>query len=109
MIIIQSGEFWVASIPFTDGSSFKKRPVLILWLDGNDAVVAVVTSAAPRTQTDVLLQDWGKEGLRVASTVRLSRLDCLEQSLLLVKIGRISVDDARKIKEVWDLYVSPQF
>ena len=48
MMTIQSGEFWIAQIPFTDGSSSKKRPVLILWLDGNDAVVAVVTSVAPR-------------------------------------------------------------
>jgi mRNA interferase MazF len=97
---IQSGEFWLASIPFTDGVSFKKRPVLILWLDGNDAVVAAVTSSNPRTKTDVLLKDWIASGLRVVSTVRLSRLDCLEQSLLLTKIGLISVNDARHIKEV---------
>ncbi len=83
MMIIQSGEFWIAQIPFTNGVSSKKRPVLILWLDGNDVVAAVVTSATPRTQTDVLLKDWVEGGLRVASTVRLSHLDCLEQSLLL--------------------------
>ena len=106
---IQSGEFWIAQIPFTDGSSSKKRPVLILWLDGNDAVVAVVTSAVPRTQTDVLLQDWAESGLRVTSTVRLSRLDCLEQSLLLAKIGRISGNDAQRLQEVWNLYIKLQF
>lgn len=109
MMNIQSGEFWVAQISFTDGSDSKKRPVLILWLDGNGAVVAVVTSATPRTQTDVLLQDWVEAGLRVASTVRLSRLDCLEQSLLLAKIGRVSVDDAQNLKEVWNLYIRLQF
>jgi mRNA interferase MazF len=43
---IQAGEFWVADIPFTNGSGSKKRPVLVLWLDGLDAVVAAVTSAA---------------------------------------------------------------
>ena len=109
MMTIQSGEFWIARIPFTDGTSSKKRPVLILWLDGNDAVVAVVTSASPRTQTDVALQDWRDVGLRVASTVRLSRLDCLEQSLLLAKIGFISANDGRRIKEVWNLYIELQF
>ena len=83
MMTIQSGDFWIANIPFTNGVSSKKRPVLILWLDGDDAVVAVVTSATPRTQTDVLLKDWIESGLRVVSTVRLSRLDCLEKSLLL--------------------------
>jgi mRNA interferase MazF len=54
---IRPGEFWVADIPFTDGRGSKKRPVLILWLDGQDAVVAAVTSAAARTATDVSLAD----------------------------------------------------
>ncbi|MEH1776015.1 MAG: type II toxin-antitoxin system PemK/MazF family toxin [Nostoc sp.] len=109
MTTIQAGEFWVADIPFTSGSSSKKRPVLILWIDGNDVVVAVVTSAKPRTQTDVPLNDWAASGLRVASTVRLSRLNCLEQFLLLAKIGQISELDAKHLKEVWDLYIKPQF
>ena len=64
---IQPGELWVANIPFTSGSGFKNRPVLILWLDGMDAVVAAVTSATPRSATDVLLADWKLAGLRVAS------------------------------------------
>ena len=53
--MISPGDFWVAEIPFTDGSASKKRPVLVLWLDGQDVVVAAVTSAAPRTPTDVSL------------------------------------------------------
>src|SRR4051812_48780350 len=81
MTTIRAGEIWLAKILFTDASASKKRPVLVLWLDGNDAVVAAVTSAAPRSMTDVGLADWKASGLRVASTVRLSRLDCLEQSL----------------------------
>jgi mRNA interferase MazF len=41
MTTIQSDDFWLARIPYTNGSNFKKRPVLILWLDGNDAVVTI--------------------------------------------------------------------
>jgi mRNA interferase MazF len=108
-MIIQAGEFWVADIPFTSGAGSKKRPILVLWLDGDDVVAAVVTSAKPRTQTDVALNDWSASGLRVPSIVGLSRLDCLEKSLLLAKIGQISESDAKRLKEVWDLYVKPQF
>jgi mRNA interferase MazF len=108
-MIIQPGEFWVADIAFTNGIASKKRPVLVLWLDGNDAVVAVVTSAQPRTRTDLSLKDWGNSGLRVASTVRLSRLVCLSQSLLLGKIGLISQPDAAQAKEIWQRYIKPQF
>jgi mRNA interferase MazF len=49
MTTIQPGELWIADIPFTSGASSTKRPVLILWLDGQDAVVAVVTSTQSRT------------------------------------------------------------
>ena len=99
----------MANIPFTSGAGSKKRPILLLWLDGEDVVAAVVTSAQPRSQTDVFLNDWSVSGLRLASTVRLSRLDCLEKSLLLAKIGQISQPDAAEVKRVWDLYVKPQF
>ena len=88
-MIIRPGEFWVADIPFTDGSGSKKRPVLVLWLDGADAIVSAVTTASPRSTTDVVLKDWQKSGLRAPLVVRLSRLDCLEQDLLLAKLGVI--------------------
>jgi mRNA interferase MazF len=103
------GEIWLAEIPFTDGSASKIRPVLVLWLDMADVVVAAVTSAPARSPTDVILGGWQSEGLRVASTVRLSRLDCLEQILLRRKLGSLSADDARKVKEVWTSKVQLRF
>ena len=106
---IKAGEIWVAAIPFTNGIFSKKRPVLILWLDETDVVLAAVTSAQPRTQTDVLLKDWSTSGLRVASTVRLSRLDCLEKSLLITKLGQLSQEDADNLREVWKTHIKPQF
>ena len=106
---IQPGDFWIADIRFTDGSASKKRPILVLWLDGQDVVAAAVTSAAPRTATDVSLNDWRASGLRVASTVRLSRLDCLEKSLLLFRLGCVSQTDAQHLKDVCTMYVKPQF
>ena len=51
--MISPGDFWVANIPYTDQSASKKRPVFVLWLDGLDAVVAAVTSAAVTWDTQV--------------------------------------------------------
>jgi len=107
--MILPGEFWLADIPFTDQSASKKRPILALWLDAADVVVAAVTSAVPRSATDVALTDWRISGLRVASTVRLSRLDCLEKSLLLRRLGTVSAGDAAKLKAAWTQFVHPQF
>ena len=109
MTTIKAGELWVAEIIFTDGSASKKRPVLILWVDGADVVVVAVTSSKPRTQTDVVLTDWEISGLRVSSTVRLSRLDCLERSLLIKKLGQLSENDAELLKNIWLQYVKPNF
>jgi mRNA interferase MazF len=106
---IRPGEFWVADITFTDGAGSKRRPVLVLWIDGADVVAAAVTSAPPRSLTDVPVMDWKISGLRVASTIRLSRLDCLEQSLLIARIGEISDQDAAHVKKIWASQVKPQF
>jgi PemK-like, MazF-like toxin of type II toxin-antitoxin system len=108
-MIIRPGEFWVAEVPFTSGASSKKRPILVLWLDGNDLVAAAVTTAAPRSSFDVPLVDWQLSGLRRASTVRLSRLDCIEQHLLIARIGTISNNDAGRVKDAWIKQVKPQF
>ena len=97
----QPGEVWIADIPFTSGTASKLRPVLVLWTDAADAVVAAITSAQPRSTTDVALQNWSATGLRVASTVRLSRLDCLEQILLRRRLGVITQSDAQQLKQVW--------
>jgi mRNA interferase MazF len=105
---IRPREFWVADIRFTDGSASKRRPVLVLWLDGADVVAAAVTSAPPRSPTDVPLLDWQAAGLRVASTVRLSRLDCLERVLLLHPLGPVSPADAQRIKTAWATHIKLQ-
>ena len=98
----QPGEVGIADIPFTSGTASKLRPVLVLfWTDAADVVVAAVTSAAPRSATDVALQDWSAAGLRVASTVRLSRLDCLEQKLLRRRLGVVPQAEAEQLKTTW--------
>jgi mRNA interferase MazF len=103
------GEIWLAKILFTDGSASKIRPVLVLWLDAADCIVAAVTSASPRSPSDVPLANWQAAGLRVPSTVRLSRLDCLEQILLAKNLGKISSGDARQIKQVWVQQIQLRF
>jgi mRNA interferase MazF len=97
----QPGEFWLADIPSTNGAASKLRPVLVLWTDAADVVVAAVTSAQPRSKSDAPLQDWSRAGLRVPSTVRLSRLDCLEQLLLRRRLGMVAPLDAGELKRIW--------
>ena len=103
------GEIWIADIPFTNGAASKLRPVSVLWTDAADVVVAAITSAQPRSITDVALQEWQSAGLRVASTVRLSRLDCLEQNHLRRRLGVLAATDAGLLKRIWENQVRLRF
>jgi mRNA interferase MazF len=47
--------------------------------------------------------------LRVPSTVRLSRLDCLEQSLLRRRLGFVPRADADRLKQVWSAEIRLRF
>jgi mRNA interferase MazF len=95
--------------PFYQRAASKLRPVLVLWTDAADVVVAAITSAQPRSKTDVALQSREAAGLRVASTVRLARLDCLEQFLLRRCLGVIAPNDARTLKRIWANEIRPRF
>jgi len=96
----QPGELWLADIPFTNGVASKIRPVLVLWIDSADVLVAAVPSSQPCSPTDVGLQNWLGAGFRVPSTVRLSRLECLEQNLLRRRLGVLASSDADQLKRV---------
>jgi len=75
---IEPGDICLAAIPFTSGLPGKVRPVLVLWLDGEDCVVCSITSAAARTERDLELSDWANEGLLRPSTCRLGRLNTFD-------------------------------
>ena len=95
------GELWIADMPFAQGGGSKRRPVLILWNDLADSVVAIVTTAQPRTMTDVAWNDWAEVGLKKASTIRLMRLGAVEGPRLLARVGTVTRRDAERLNEVW--------
>jgi mRNA-degrading endonuclease toxin of MazEF toxin-antitoxin module len=68
------GELWLAAIPFTTGVAAKIQPVLILWEDAADVVVATVTSVSPRSASDVSLRR---------------------------RFGELASEDAQRVKEAW--------
>ena len=104
---IGPGDVWLAHIPFTSGQAGKVRPVLVLWLDGQDCVVCAVTSAQPRGHRDLPLGDWMEEGLLRPSTCRLGHLNTMEQRLLVRHIGRLTAADAARILAAWHSHIRP--
>jgi mRNA interferase MazF len=106
MTTLSPGELWLADIIFTTGTASKRRPVLVLWVDGQDSVVAALTSFGPRTRTDVTLSEWVTAGVRKPSTVRLRRLSSLHSRLLIAKIGEVSESDRRVLRATWADHMS---
>jgi mRNA interferase MazF len=92
--------------PFSDLSTKKKRPALILThCDGIKhsklIVCAMVTSniQSPLISGDVTLQDWQKSGLPLISKIRLAKLVSLEDSFVIKRIGKLTKTDQNSIKK----------
>ena len=87
--------------PFTDLSATRVRPALVVSADefhqeGDDLVVAMITSQERSGRGDYGLNDWQDAGLLHPSWVR-SKLATLSQGLVRFSPGRISSRDSDEI------------
>lgn len=95
---LRRGSVVLAIYPFTDLSSAKRRPALVVSATerpGRDCILAFVTSRTEPTETtDLVLapsdKDFGATGLRWASRVRCGKLMTLDRSLLTGRLGQLS-------------------
>ncbi len=94
------GDVVVVPFPFSDLSTTKKRPaVVVAVLTGNDVVLCQITS---KTITDdyaipVRSPDFTSGGLRQSSNIRPNRLFTAEGKIILYRAGVLST---KKIQEV---------
>jgi mRNA interferase MazF len=80
--------------PFTDLSSTKLRPALILHEDEKDVVAAFISSKVEKVRvTDILINksqnEFNQTGLKVDSILKLDKIATLNKKLILGKIGEI--------------------
>jgi len=95
---LKRGSVVLAIYPFTDLSSAKRRPALVVSATGRpgrDCILAFVTSrTGPLEATDLVLDpadsDFAATGLRIQSSVRCGKLMTLDRSLLTGRVGRMS-------------------
>ena len=93
----QQGDIVLIPVPFTDLSSSKRRPVIVISCDAyNDAtddmiVVAMTSNPAPAlysftiTSSDLALGSRNRPG-----TVRVDKIYTLSQSLMVATFGRVN-------------------
>src|SRR3989338_2238923 len=97
---MKKGDIVLVRYPFTDLSSEKLRPALVLLAEDEegDFLLAFITSAVIRKSTfDITLQK-GKTGLLKDSTLRLKKIITVHKSLILGKIGNLSEEQLNLIE-----------
>ena len=95
---MKSGTIVLTPFPFTDLTSIKRRPAVVVSVknEGDDVIVAFVSSKVyePLNDTDFLIKtdhpDFQKTGLKVHSIVKASKLVTLEKSILICELGSCS-------------------
>jgi mRNA interferase MazF len=92
------GKIVVIPFPFTDLSSIKRRPALVLHETKYDVVVAYISSIMPPVMSpeDVLISQtrpsFASTGLINDSVIMLDKLATVEKSLIIRILGEVDDD-----------------
>jgi mRNA interferase MazF len=81
-------------IPFTDLTSRKVRPAVVIGRNGADLFLVPLSSVLPNT--DVLLTEWRAAGLNVASGVK-AQISTVEERLVVKVVGRLGALDSKTL------------
>jgi len=106
------GKIILVPFPFTDLTSTKLRPALVLHESEKDVVVAFISSRTemPRP-TDITIDknssEFKRTGLKLTSVLKLDKIATISKDLILGEIGevgtRLKKEINRKIAELYNL------
>jgi len=103
---MKRGTIVLTKFPFTDLTTFKRRPAIIVSKDNRsntDFIVAFITSVVPvkLSDTDLLLdsgnKDFKKSGLRKPSVIKSDKLATLNKSIFSGELGSVSLQTLKEI------------
>ncbi|MBI2184693.1 MAG: type II toxin-antitoxin system PemK/MazF family toxin [Thaumarchaeota archaeon] len=89
------GKLVLIPFPFTDLTSTKLRPALVIYEGRADVIVAFISSKMPEkpARHDVIIEqshpEYGLTGLKVPSVVKLDKVATVLKSLILGEIGEL--------------------
>jgi mRNA interferase MazF len=83
-------------IPFTDLTSRKVRPAVVIGRQGADLFLVPITSQL--ANTDFPLQHWKAAGLNVACGIK-AQIATVEAGLAVKSIGRLSTVDQKMLND----------
>ena len=99
---LEPGSVVVVPFPYSDRLQDKRRPALVI--SGTDIAaagfvwIAMITSGRnPGKPHDFVIDDLDHAGLRRASTVRPTKIACIDSARVLSRIGALRPDAAEKV------------
>lgn len=107
--IYKRGDIVLVSFPFTDKSSFKVRPALIMRdQDDDDVIILPVSTTIKLKPCDMLIKNghYQKNPLSVRSAIRIGKITTIEASLIIKKIAKVKTEFFKQVQLEFFRYLS---
>ncbi len=98
------GKIVLIPFPFTDLSTSKRRPALVILERQNDVVVVFISSKLPQTPKTWHIvikkreKDFQTTGLKVSSAIYLDKIATISKNLIVGELGYIS----KRLKQIFN-------
>ena len=98
------GKIVLINFPFTDLTSSKLRPALVLYESEKDVTVVFISSRISKaTPNDVLIEEAHSEfkatGLKVDSFVKIEKIATLSKKLVIGELGQVGPEIKKEIND----------
>ncbi|MBF0532232.1 MAG: type II toxin-antitoxin system PemK/MazF family toxin [Candidatus Omnitrophica bacterium] len=108
---IRRGDIVLVPFPFTDLTSVKVRPALIVSDDpqNQDVIIAFISSVVPAKlkKTEYLLNvndpDFFTTGLKTVSVIKMNKLLTISSALILRRLGRVNPELQQELNKLLKL------
>jgi mRNA interferase MazF len=104
------GEVWLVRFPFSDMSTTKLRPALVLAVHGHDVIFAGIFSRViqiPGRKTWLILNqadtDFSRTGLKKTSVLKAEKIAVIHETVLVRRIGSFSHAMMRQVQRLLKL------
>lgn len=99
------GKIILIPFPFTDLTTAKLRPALVLYEGKRDVVVAFISSKLPSesSQMDVIIDrshpEFKSSGLKATSVIRLDKIATISKTMILGELGEAGNEVKREVNK----------
>lgn len=111
MINYNRWDILLVPFPFTDLTSTKKRPALVISPDEynlrKDLIIIFITShlTVDKKAGDYRIKEWAKSNLPKPSMIRM-KFATIDQSMVIKKIGKLSKKDIQEFHKILTKFFS---